>query len=31
MEDYGTIKTKFNNSEVNFSYRAFNRRPVLKN
>jgi hypothetical protein len=26
MEDYGTIKTSFSTSEVNFSYRAFTRR-----
>lgn len=26
LEDYGQVKTKFSISEVNFSYRAFNRR-----
>lgn len=28
LEDYGRVKTKFSISEVNFSYRAFNRRGV---
>ena len=26
QEDYGRVQTRFNTSEVNFSYRAFNRR-----
>ncbi len=26
LEDYGTVKTQFSTSEVNFSYRAFTRR-----
>lgn len=30
MEDYGQVKTRFNTSEVNFSYRAFSRRGAKK-
>ena len=26
LEDYGSVKTQFSNSEVNFSYRAFTKR-----